>query len=374
MALGVSILFFLLFPVLILKAQARLPFLEMIGPVILAYACGILLAQWSALDALKSAGITVSEAAVPLAIPLLLFGQNLWQRLNSARVMLLSFVIAVISTGGVALVVGRYYASLPNSAEMAGMLAGVYTGGTPNMASIGLAVAADHGLFVLLNSVDVVLSGLYLLIFMAGVKRFYQPVPEPEETDLDQAFSPEQAPPLSVLQILAALGLSALIVVASVGLSLLITGKISVPLVMLALTALGLAASFWPRVHRLRASYPTGEYLILVFCLAIGAQVDLGKMIALFSEAGSVMVFCFCIISGSIVLHLSLARLFRLPWGETLMASTAAVFGPPFVGVAAQTLRQPSLIAPGLAVGVLGYAVGNYLGLGVYYLLQYWGL
>ncbi len=370
MALGVSVLFFLLFPALILKAQKRLPFLELIGPVILAYACGILLAQWSALDILKSAGVTISEATVPLAIPLLLFGQNLWERLSSARLMLLSFLIAVLSTGAVALVVGRYYASLQNSAEMAGMLAGVYTGGTPNMASIGLALGTDKSLFVLLNSVDVLLSGLYLLIFMAGVKRFYKPVPEPEITDLTD----DETKPLSVLQILAALGLSALIVILSVGLSFLVFGSLSVPLVMLALTALGLAASFWPRVHRLRASYPTGEYLILVFCLAIGTQVNVAKMIALFSEAGSVMVFCFCIITGSILLHLGLARLFRLPWGETLIASTAAVFGPPFVGVAAQTLKQPSLIAPGLAVGVLGYALGNYLGLAVYYLLHSWGI
>jgi len=369
MALGLSILFFLLFPALILNAQKRLPFLQVIGPVILAYACGILLAQWSALDFLKSAGVTVSEAAVPLAIPLLLFGQNLWERLNSARVMLLSFLIAVVSTGAVALVVGRYYATLQNSAEMAGMLAGVYTGGTPNMASIGLALNTDRSLFILLNSVDVLMSGIYLLIFMAAAKRFYQPVPEADLVELD-----DQKQSLSIPQVLAALGLSALIVILSVGLSLLVFGSISVPLVMLALTALGLAASFWPRVHRLRASYPTGEYLILVFCLAIGAQVDLLKMVKLFSEAGSVIVFCFCIIAGSIILHLRLARLFRLPWGETLIASTAAVFGPPFVGVAAQTLKQPGLIAPGLAVGVLGYALGNYLGLGVYYLLHLWGV
>ena len=59
---------------------------------------------------------------------------------------------------------------------------------------------------------------------------------------------------------------------------------------------------------------------------------------------------------------------------DTLMvASTAAFFGPVFVAQVAAAIRNPSLLAPGIAVGLLGFAIGNYLGLGVAYLMQ-WAL
>ena len=70
-------------------------------------------------------------------------------------------------------------------------------------------------------------------------------------------------------------------------------------------------------------------------------------------------------------MHLIFSRLFKLDRAHFLIASTAAVFGPPFVGVVARAINAPKLVASGLAVGVLGYALGNYLGLMMAYALQW---
>jgi uncharacterized membrane protein len=48
---------------------------------------------------------------------------------------------------------------------------------------------------------------------------------------------------------------------------------------------------------------------------------------------------------------------------DTMMVtSTALICSPPFVPVIAGAIRNREVIVPGLTVGILGYAIGNYLG------------
>jgi uncharacterized membrane protein len=49
-----------------------------------------------------------------------------------------------------------------------------------------------------------------------------------------------------------------------------------------------------------------------------------------------------------------------------MISSTAAICSPPFVGVTAMAIKRPSLIAPGITAGLMGYALGNYLGILVF--------
>jgi len=47
---------------------------------------------------------------------------------------------------------------------------------------------------------------------------------------------------------------------------------------------------------------------------------------------------------------------------EIMISSTAAICSPPFVGLVAGALGDKKIIAPGITAGIVGYAVGNYLG------------
>lgn len=137
---------------------------------------------------------------------------------------------------------------------------------------------------------------------------------------------------------------------------------------MLLLTALALAVACIPQVNQWSDSYATGEYLILIFCLAIGAMIRFDTFAW---DNLYLFVFAAAVMSLGIVMHLMLSRLFKIDSAHFLLASTAAVFGPPFVGVVARAIQAPQLVASGLAVGVLGYALGNYLGLLVAYGVHY---
>jgi uncharacterized membrane protein len=65
-----------------------------------------------------------------------------------------------------------------------------------------------------------------------------------------------------------------------------------------------------------------------------------------------------------------LCALFRIDADTAIIASTAAVFGPPFVGPVANAIRNREIVAGGIATGVLGLAIGNYAGLGLAYLIR----
>jgi uncharacterized membrane protein len=64
------------------------------------------------------------------------------------------------------------------------------------------------------------------------------------------------------------------------------------------------------------------------------------------------------------------ARLVRLDVETTAVASPAAVGGPSTAMALEIARRLPRLALPGLMAGLLGYALGNYLGLAVAYLVR----
>ncbi len=65
------------------------------------------------------------------------------------------------------------------------------------------------------------------------------------------------------------------------------------------------------------------------------------------------------------LLTFGLARLLRLDAETTAVASQAAVGGPSTAMALATSRGWSELALPGLLVGLLGYAVGNYAGLSV---------
>jgi len=379
---------FLVLPAVILKARRHWRWVDALGPVVVAYGVGIVLGQYLLPDDTLPLVKNLSEAAVPLSIPLLLFSQNPRTAFVGAGRMLLCFLLAALAVSISAAAVSAYWMmsgpgasveQFPEFWQVAGMLVGTYTGGTPNMASIGLAVEVPERIFLMSTAADTLLGGVYLMLLVSVAQPLlrhilpeYQPATARPENRL--STEPESSlTPGSVCwpDVFKSLGLSALISAASIGGALGITGSLSVPVIMLLLTALALAVACIPRVNHWSDSYATGEYLILIFCLSIGAMIRFDAF-----AWGNLYLFVFAtaVMTLGILLHLVFSRLLKIDGAHFLIASTAAVFGPPFVGVVARAIQAPQLVASGLAVGVLGYAVGNYLGLLIAYGVRYFML
>jgi uncharacterized membrane protein len=73
---------------------------------------------------------------------------------------------------------------------------------------------------------------------------------------------------------------------------------------------------------------------------------------------------------GAIILHFLLATIFRIDRDTVIITSTAAIYGPAFIGPVANAIKNKEMIVPGITMGLLGYAIGNYIGIGIGMLLK----
>ncbi len=70
---------------------------------------------------------------------------------------------------------------------------------------------------------------------------------------------------------------------------------------------------------------------------------------------------------GTLALQAALSKIFKIDADTTIIISTTLICSPPFVPVAG-ALKNKQVIISGLNVGVLGFAIGNYLEI----LLAWW--
>ncbi|WP_426753583.1 DUF819 family protein [Myxococcus sp. Y35] len=346
-----------------------------VGPVVVCYAAGIVLANLPGVPLLPEVSLSVSEAAVPLAIPLLLFTTDVPRWMRLARSTLLSFVLACVSAMVSAGAVG--YAVAGRSDEwwkMAGMLTGVYTGGTANMNAVGLALGVREETFVLLNTADIVVGAVYLLFLVTVAQRLallFLPRFQNATGWEDAGAHGDGAPLWPTWAQVRGGGLALLLAVAVVGLSagvsMWLLGRLDVTVVLLLITTLALAASFQPAIRALPGSYALGDYALLVFCVAVGTLADASRL----QEAGLfVFAFCAAVLVLAVALHFGLGALFRIDADTVLITSTATIFGPAFIGPVARALRNRELMVSGVTTGIMGFALGTYLGLAVAWFLR----
>ena len=129
---------------------------------------------------------------------------------------------------------------------------------------------------------------------------------------------------------------------------------------ILCLTTLGIAASFWKPLKRRKHGYDIGMYFIYVFSVVVASMADLRNLDA----GGSLRLLGWLsfVIFGSLLLEILLAKLLKIDADTMTVSSVAYICSPPFVPMMAAAMKNRSVLAGGLAVGVVGYAAGNYLG------------
>ncbi|MFK5856873.1 MAG: DUF819 family protein [Bacteroidota bacterium] len=129
--------------------------------------------------------------------------------------------------------------------------------------------------------------------------------------------------------------------------------------VILIITTLGILFSLVPSVNKLKNTFELGMYLILIFSIDVASMVDLSNL----AEASpNIFYYVFLVIFGSLFLQVVLSAIFKIDTDTVIITSTALICSPPFVPAVAGALKNKEIIVPGLTVGIIGYAVGNYLG------------
>jgi len=311
-----------------------------------------------------------TSITIPLALPLLLFSFRLDQWLQVSGKTLLSTFLVILSV--IAFVVFGYFIfgdNLKEPNKIAGMLIGLYTGGTPNLASLKQSLGVDTETYIMAHTYDTAIGMLYLLFLMSLGKYLFRafllpyPMSKKNGTDDDIANFSESAyhgffkkGPLKGH--LAALGATIAIVGISVTLGLIFKSHFML-VVILSITTLGIIFSFVPKINKLEKTFELGMYFIIVFSFVVASMADIGKLM---DVSSFLLGYIAMVYVGSLFLHAVLGKVFKIDSDTLMVTSTALLCSPPFVPMVAGSLRNKEIIAPGLTVGVFGYAIGNYLG------------
>ena len=364
-------------PVLILRMEKSCQIIRWLSPIIICYLIGIIIGNIPGLSLNKELLNITTGVSVFLSIPLLLFSANFYSLLKQVRPALFAFLLGIISViccSVIAFWIFRDQLTQPEA--VSGMMIGVYTGGTPNMSAIGLALGVEEEVFVLLNSADIVFSGIYFIflltlgkrilsLFLPSYKKEWNNQASSETNNSDDVFFKRAK------HVIFGFFLSVSTLVISVGFSYLIIRDWSIdnaiPMIILGITTFGIAASFHQKIRRLPHTYSTANYFLLVFALAMGSMADFTELL---SASSTIFLFCGVVVFGSVLLHYLLAFIFRVDRDTVIIASTAAIFGPAFIGPVANVIGNREIIAMGIALGLIGFAIGNYLGLGLAFLLN----
>ena len=83
-----------------------------------------------------------------------------------------------------------------------------------------------------------------------------------------------------------------------------------------------------------------------------------------------VAIFLFGTVLGSILLHALFCRLANVDSDTFMVTSVSAICSPPFVPMMAKALGNSSVLLSGMTTGIIGYALGNYIGISLALLLQ----
>lgn len=359
-------------PLIIQKFKHNIPLSDFFSPIVLCYATGILLSILNKErdNLFFNVASWISQISILVAIPLLLYGSSSIKQLSGYKRLGLSFFFASVSSVISCFTVACWFQSDQTSfAQIGSMLTGLYIGGTPNMQAIGFALKGDPRLTVQLTAADALVGGSYLVLLTSIVPvitsyilpRFREP------GSYEEAVSPSTPIKMKGRDyfILLFFTLAWLAVL----LGILHAGKLleNTAIILFFVTGISISLSFLKFIaKRSAASFSFGEYLLLVFALSLSIQ---GKWSDITRGSNLLFMFTAASMYGSIFIHLILSKLFKIDRDTFLISSTAAIYGPPFVTQIANVIKNKYLLMPGILAGLLGYALGNYIGLAVYYLL-----
>jgi uncharacterized membrane protein len=334
------------------------------------------------LNQIGSVQDTIMSIAIPIALPLLLFSLDIKRWLKMAKEALLSLILGVSSL--VVVVIAGYFLfkdQIQESWKVAGMLCGVYTGGTPNLAAIGTALDVSPNVFVLTHTYDLVLGSVTLLFLLTGAQKVFNLIlphfnESHEKIKLKKVIAENEGidnylgmlTKKGVIQLSKALGLSVLILGASFAISLLVPKSSQMPVIILLITTFGLLLGTIKSISSIEKTFQMGMYFIIVFSLVVSSMADLRSMFQI--DFMHLFMYVALAVFGSMIVHVFLSYLFKVDSDTTIITISALTFSPLFVPVVAAALKNKDVIITGITTGILGYAFGNYLGVGLAYFLK----
>ncbi len=362
----------MLVPVLFLNLErwTRWKVFEYLPPIIWIFIFPIILSSFRVIPTSSPTYSTFKAFAVPMFIILMLLDVDLR---STMKVAFRSVGVLVMGAFGV--VIGGVVAFFflkggldPEAWRGFGALAGSWIGGTGNLAAVSEAVDTPPAMLGVVVIADTFIFILYFPLLFAAKKwakpfaRFTR-VTEADVRKMEEAVGElkEKSSDVKFVDVLTLFGIGFLciwIVGLIAGHLPTVQGVFSAKtwsILILTTVALGLATT---PLRKIPGTGALSMALVYVYLSMIGAQADIRQAASapFFMLAGLVCI----------IVHLALvvlgARIFRVDVHLAAIASVAAIGGAASAPVVAAYHRK-ELVPVAILLALVGYALGNYLGL-----------
>jgi uncharacterized membrane protein len=269
--------------------------------------------------------------------------------------------------------------------KLAGTLTGTYTGGSLNFVAVSRGTGLADSLFAGTTAADNVATTLWLgatLLLPVWLARFYPPIPAEHAENghgVNEALAGRgevntAAPAAGGIAAdahpyFAGVSISTLdlAILAAAGLLLILLSEAVATVVpaipsVLWLTTFALLAGHLTPLGRVPGAFQLGNFALVLFFVIIGIFSRIAEIV---SVGVAVLWFTLIIVAIHGLVVYGFGRLLRIDVASLSVASQAAVGGPSSALAIAVAREWRALVLPGVVVGLLGYAVGNYLGFAV---------
>ncbi len=306
---------------------------------------------------------------VSLAVAFILLSVDLRSIVQAGPKMLAAFGIGAAGTAVGATTAGLLLHGLvgPETWKLTGQFTGTYTGGGANFAALGQAFETSSDVFSAGVAADVAVTAIWMATCLAvpvllghARKGADDDHPALDKSDGERPETLEHqlhssVRPLPISDVAALVTIA----VGSVWVSQQLGNRLPMLPEVLWLTTIVLLLAQVPAVKKMVGGAVMGNYLLLLFLASNGAQ----SVIANIYRVGPA-VFYFAV--GTVAVHglfiFGIGRLVGIDLGTLAVASQANVGGPASALAMASARGYGDRVLPGVAVGLLGYAVGNYSG------------
>ena len=312
---------------------------------------------------------------VPMLIPLFLFQADVRRLAKEASRTTAAFLVATLGTvagvivAGLVLDLGQLgtasdLATERREAGIVGLFASTYIGGSVNYAALGeiTGLSKDASFFSAATAADNLFSAVFLSIIalIPGAHwltyRF-----TPHTANKEIVIEKPDVKPSSIVYSLAAAG-------SIVAITDLLCWALEIPswrYAIMTLISVGIATGL-PQVRVwFSGAFEIGVALSFTFFAAIAAGADIQAMI---SVAPLLIVLVMILLSVHLLVLLTLGRKLGLTIPELLTASNAAVLGATTAPAMAAAKGWHDQVTPGVLVGVMGYALGTFIGTALFQL------
>lgn len=297
---------------------------------------------------------------VPLGIILMLLAFNPKAILKIKKDYIICFIIGTLATAIGSIIAGiLFHKILPNDYwRVSGQLAASFVGGYENAVSVGTGLHTPADIFLQTFAGDSVLTTAWIIvnIFQGRNCKPKEIKKTPDESN--QFFSLS----LDMTSLLITITIACGVLVAS---SYLYYFFPFLPQILWA-SLIATSMTFTPLKERFSGSYIFGSILLSFFIFGCGAVSNIPE---LFNNANILLIIPSCIILIHGIILFSIARLFKIQ-KEIIIVTSQCLIGGPATALSVVGARKWDCQFEAITLGLLGYAIGNYVGFGVAWILK----